>query len=131
MDNIWVWVGIFVIFDLALITFVIVSKSKRKFSGADRDIYTTHLNRIKRLGGRDSIMEADKLLYEIMEKKGYKGSLGDKLKKAGPAFSNVNDVWSAHKLRNRLAHELGAGVSAEEASRTLRKYERAYKDLGL
>jgi hypothetical protein len=129
--DIWIFVGIFVILDLALITFVVVSKSKRKFPAADRGVFEAHLNRIKKLGGRDAVMEADKLLYEIMEKKGYKGSLGDKLKKAGPAFSNVNDVWAAHKLRNRLAHELGVGVSSEEALSALKKYERAYKDLGL
>jgi len=80
---------------------------------------------------RHAVMEADKLLYEVLEQRGYKGTLGDKLKKAGPAFSNLNDVWSAHKLRNRLAHELGVGLSEKEAQTALGSFRRAYRDLGL
>ena len=129
--DIWLLVGIFVIVDLALLTFAVVSRSRRGFSAADKRIYQEHWRRIQTLDARQAVMEADKMLDEIMGKRGYKGTLGDKLKKAGPAFSSVNDVWSAHKLRNRLAHELGAKISLEEARLALKRFARAYKDMGM
>jgi len=129
--DIWLLVGIFVIVDLALLTFAVVSRSRRGFSETDKRIYQGHWSRIQSLDSRQAVMEADKMLDEIMGKRGYKGTLGEKLKKAGPAFSNVNDVWSAHKLRNRLAHELGAKISFEEGKTALRRFARAYKDMGL
>jgi uncharacterized protein YabN with tetrapyrrole methylase and pyrophosphatase domain len=129
--NIWILIGIFVILDLALITFVIVVRSSRKFSPLQKTKYLEHWRKIKSLEGKEAVMEADKLLDEILGKRGYAGSMADKLKKAGPAFTNVNDVWSVHKLRNRLAHELGAKISPEEAKSAIGKFERALKDLGL
>jgi len=129
--NIWLLVGIFVILDLSLLTFVIVSRSRKVFSESDKRKYREHWQRIQSLDGRQAVMEADMMLDEVLGKRGYKGTLGDKLKKAGPAFTNVNDVWLAHKLRNRLAHELNAKVSAVEARISLNSFGRAFKDLGL
>lgn len=129
--NIWILIGVFVILDLALVTFVVVSKSRRKFPPTLKARYLGHWRNIKGLEGKDAIMEADKLLDEVLGKLGYAGSMGDKLKKAGPAFTNINDVWFAHKTRNRLAHELGAKVSPDEARIVLSKFERALKDIGL
>src|SRR3989337_2006551 len=101
--DIWILVGIFVILDLALLTFVIVAKSRKGFSESEKRRYLEHWRKIQHLDGRHAVMEADKLLDELLSKKGYRGSLGEKLKKVGPAFTSVNDVWSAHKMRNRLA----------------------------
>jgi len=129
--NIWLLVGIFVILDLSLLTFVIVSRSRKSFSEADKKKYREHWQRIAALDGRQAVVEADMMLDELLGKKGYSGTMGEKLKKAGPAFTNVNDVWSAHKLRNRLVHELNMKVSAGEAKTALNHFARAFKDLGL
>lgn len=80
---------------------------------------------------RNSILEADKLLDFILGKLGYTGSLGDKLKKAQPLFSNINAVWAAHKLRNRLAHELEPVIGKEECKTALASFERALHDLNI
>ena len=56
---------------------------------------------------------------------GYQGSFADKLKKAGPRFQNLDALWSAHKLRNRIAHEVGIHVQPKEAERALRAFEGA------
>ncbi|OGJ66118.1 hypothetical protein A3A67_04475 [Candidatus Peribacteria bacterium RIFCSPLOWO2_01_FULL_51_18] len=77
------------------------------------------------------IVEADKVLDEALKLLGYSGSLGDKLKSAGPRFKHQSDLWSAHKLRNRLVHELNSVPKADEVSGALRIYERALKELGL
>lgn len=123
--------GIFVIVDLFMLTFIVVSKSRRGFNEAEKRKYVAIWAGIRKMDNRHAVMEADKLLYELLEKRGYKGSLGDKLKKAGPAFSNINDVWRAHKLRNRLAHELGVELREAEFAKALNDFKRAYRDLGL
>lgn len=75
------------------------------------------------------VMEGDKVLDLALTELGFTGTLGEKLKKAGPRFSDSNAVWRAHKLRNTLAHETGAHVSDGEAQSAMRAFERAINDL--
>jgi len=75
------------------------------------------------------VMEGDKVLDLALNELGFTGTLGEKLKKAGPRFSDSNAVWRAHKLRNTLAHETGAHVSDAEAQSAMRAFERALNDL--
>jgi hypothetical protein len=131
MNNIWYLLALFVILDLALVTFVVVSKSRRSFNPEKKKKYLSHWKAIPAMAPKESVIEADKLLDEILSYRGYKGTLGDKLGKAGPAFTNVQDVWHVHKMRNRLVHELGMKITKEEADSALKKFERAFKDLGL
>lgn len=77
------------------------------------------------------IIEADKILHTCLKMHGFTGSLGDALKKAGPRFTDENAVWHAHKLRNRIAHEINHQVSEEEALRAMNAFRRALKDLGM
>ena len=76
-------------------------------------------------------MTADKLLEKIMRRKGYKGTLGNMLKKGKNEFSDLNGVWFAHKIRNKLAHELEYKLSSKEAQRGLKQFYRAFQDLGV
>ncbi|EKD64900.1 MAG: hypothetical protein ACD_50C00256G0002 [uncultured bacterium] len=46
-------------------------------------------------------------------------------------FSDLNGVWFAHKLRNKIAHELDSRVSMGEAKRALAAFKRAFVDLGV
>lgn len=80
---------------------------------------------------KGSVLEADKLLDRALTLKGYSGNLGEKLKKANAVFSSVNDVWHAHKLRNRIAHELNVKISQNEARQTLSYFKKALQDLGI
>jgi hypothetical protein len=75
------------------------------------------------------IIEADKALDLALRLAGYSGSLGEKLKSAGARFSDLDAVWSAHKLRNRLAHEAHATVDAREADAAMRALKRGIEDL--
>lgn len=76
-----------------------------------------------------AVMEADKLLHLALEKKGYRGSMAEQLKSAGKLFSDLDNLWYAHKLRNRLAHELDFRVTTSEGQKTLGYFHRALKDL--
>ncbi len=77
------------------------------------------------------IVEADKVLDESLRLLGFAGTLGEKLKKAGPRFRDLDAVWKAHKLRNALVHELQRTPSETEVSSALRAFERGLRDLGM
>ena len=78
-----------------------------------------------------TIIDADKLLDKAMVEMGAPGkTMGDRLKKAGGRFTNLNSVWRAHKLRNAIAHESDIEVNYKQAFNALAIYKQALKDLG-
>ncbi|MEK9180541.1 MAG: hypothetical protein AAB897_03970 [Patescibacteria group bacterium] len=80
-----------------------------------------------------AIIEADNLLDEALKLAGLRGqTLGDKLKGATEAnLPNLEDIWEAHKLRNRIAHESQLRLNRDTAEKALVIYEQAFKDLGV
>ncbi len=78
---------------------------------------------------QQAVMDADKLLDYVLKCYGYEGNLGEKLKVAKGHFSDLNGVWSAHKLRNTVAHEL-VQLHKDDARRALRQFKQALNDLG-
>jgi len=76
-----------------------------------------------------AVMDADKLLDYSLKCYGYEGTLGEKLKMAKGRFSDLDGVWSAHKLRNTLAHEL-VELSKDDGRHALKQFKRALNDLG-
>ncbi len=77
-----------------------------------------------------AIIEADKLLDKALLEMGTPGkTMGDRLKKAGDYFTQVNSVWHAHKIRNQIAHEHGFKVEYLQAKRALASFKQALKDL--
>ncbi|MBQ3476133.1 hypothetical protein IJH26_01310 [Candidatus Saccharibacteria bacterium] len=78
-----------------------------------------------------TMIEADKLLDKALVEMGIPGkTMGDRLKKAGGRFENINSVWRAHKLRNVIAHESDANVTYKQVYNALQIYKQALKDLG-
>ncbi|MBR3248758.1 hypothetical protein IKF89_01880 [Candidatus Saccharibacteria bacterium] len=78
-----------------------------------------------------TIIEADKLLDKALVEMGVPGkTMGDRLKRSGDKFENLNAVWRAHKLRNAIAHEAGFEISYKQAFNALAIYKQALKDLG-
>ena len=78
-----------------------------------------------------TIINCDKLLDKAMVEMGIPGkTMGDRLKKAGGRFSNLNAVWRAHKLRNVIAHESDIDISYKQAMNAVSVYKQALKDLG-
>lgn len=63
---------------------------------------------------KNSLIEADKLLDFTLKQKKVKGeTLGERLKSAKSLFSkdDYNNIWTAHKLRNELVHEIDSKIS--------------------
>lgn len=78
-----------------------------------------------------AILKADKLLDHTLKKAGFTGTLGEKMKKAQSVFRDNNGIWAAHKLRNRIAHEIDVHVSPGQAQANLKHFKRALSDLGV
>jgi len=122
------------LFVLIVLYFVVVALWKRRGRLSSLDIkyikgYWSKIMAESEDNPVKAVLDADKLLDYALGKKGLTGSLGEKLKRGGHFFSDVNGVWSAHKLRNRIAHELSQ-ISDNEVSRGLNLYKKALKDLG-
>lgn len=77
------------------------------------------------------VLNADKLLDQALKERGVKGeSMGERMKNARDSWSNANAVWTAHKLRNQIAHEADVRVSYDDARRALASFKQALKDMG-
>ncbi len=120
------------VFLVALLYLVWSWKGRKKWSENDRRFYINSWKKIMETSEhRLQLMEADKLLDHMMGRRGYSGSLGEKLKRNSALFTDLNALWAAHKLRNRLAHEMNAKITAQEVARALRAFKNAFDDLGL
>ena len=79
----------------------------------------------------NAVIEGDKLLDKALHEIGVPGkTMGDRLKRSGDKFSNLDAVWKAHKLRNTVAHETDFDISYKQAATALLAYKQALKDLG-
>ena len=118
-------IGIIVVFLAVLAIGVVLRlKSSPKLSGASQRKLQAAWQHARSLQDpHRKILECDKVLDLLLSELGYQGSLGDKLRKAGKYIPSVQDVWNAHKLRNRIAHEPGTQVSAQEALGASRAFE--------
>lgn len=78
-----------------------------------------------------AVIAADSLVDEALKQRGIKGAtMGERLNTAAGLLRDINGVWSAHKLRNRVVHEPGTNLRSAEAQRCLRQFKKALKDLG-
>jgi hypothetical protein len=63
---------------------------------------------------------------------GFKGkTMGDRLKSGGNNFSDLNAIWSAHKLRNHIAHEVAIDIVPTQIKGAVEKLGQGIKDLGV
>ena len=86
---------------------------------------------IKESGRRLAIIEADVMLEEMLEEKGFIGdTLGEKLKNASPAhFRTVQAAWKGHLDRNKIAHEGSKfELSYAETKEALTHFERSFRE---
>lgn len=62
------------------------------------------------------ILNSDKLMDQALRGLRVRGlTMGERLKNSKNLKLNLNQVWQVHKLRNRVAHEVGFKVSRSDA----------------
>jgi len=77
-----------------------------------------------------ALMNADKLLDQALKERGFHGNtMGERMKSAQKAWTNANQIWTAHKLRNQIAHEYEVRVSLDMTRRALAAFKQALKDV--
>lgn len=81
---------------------------------------------------RLAVIEADKILDNLLKKNGYVGEdMGERLKQITPTqLSNIDEVWQAHRVRNRIVHESDFKLTHPHAKRAIEIYQKALEDLG-
>lgn len=82
---------------------------------------------------RLAILEADIMLNELLDVRGYKGeTMADKMKQVVRAdFNTIDDAWEAHKVRNKVAHEGSqTPLSEQEKNRVIGLYARVFREFG-
>ncbi len=133
MNYFLIFLFIFIVFDLIILFLVIKNRRKSKFSEKDLNFIKINWFRILDLSKTNpekSIMDADKLLDFALSKRGKEGTLAEKLKTSKNLFNDINSVWSAHKLRNKIAHEF-KDLKESETKFALKAFKGALTDLGV
>ncbi len=120
------------------ILFAVIALTKKGPRQLDVEKYRSKWLAIERQLTRDnvgsyslSVLEADKLLDQALKDRGISGeTMGARLKQLQKTWSNANSVWSAHKLRNQIAHESEVKINYDSARRALSSFKQALKDVG-
>lgn len=91
-----------------------------------------HLESFRDVEWKFAVIEADRMLNDILEKAGFVGEgLGEKLtlmNKNELVF--LDEVWEAHRLRNTIVHDDQYRIRRDEARRAVNYFEKALRELG-
>lgn len=82
---------------------------------------------------RSAIVDADKMLDEILKKVGYEGATMDqRLTNIHiDQFPSLEDAWRAHRVRKFLDEDLDYPLTKEVAERTFEVYRNIFRETGL
>lgn len=117
---------------LAVITFA----ARRLKKGLNQEYFTRKWKELQKgLNKADSwpmaVIQADSLLDEALRKRHFKGrTMGERLVAAQKALSDNDSVWYAHKLRNKIVHEVDVKLTQKDVKKALIGFRQALKDLG-
>ncbi len=80
-----------------------------------------------------AVVEADKILDDILRLAGYAGRDLDECLEQMPAnqFSNFEELKQAHKFSVRIVNEPGFVISLDEAKTIIGTYKKAFQELNL
>jgi hypothetical protein len=117
---------------LGLITFV----ARRPRKDLDRKYFQAKWRELQKGLSKSelwplAVISADNLLDEALRKRRFKGkTMGERLVSAQKTLSNNDGVWFAHKLRNKLVHEVEAKLTEREVKKALIEIRQALRDIG-
>jgi len=123
----WMQTRIDRIDDVILKSDVSKKRMEKSWEDVERHFFSGDDNGLK-----IAVIKADTLLDEALREAGIFGKdLGGRLKRITPAeLPGLENVWEAHKLRNRIAHETNFVLKRDLAERALTVYEEALTHLG-
>lgn len=92
---------------------------------------TGRMNAMREAEYKLAVIEADKLFDELLKRMAYKGKdMNERLQQiTQEQISNIDEIWTAHKIRNLLAHDPNYTLSFSEAQAVIQSYEDAFREL--
>lgn len=136
MNNLILTMFLFVVI-VGISLLIVITLTRRGGKVLDQEKYRSRWLSVTQGAGNNpstwqlAIIQADKLLDHALKERGIAGgTLGERLKNAGPYLSDIDAVWKAHKLRNLIAHEPDTRVTKRQASDALKIFKKALTDLG-
>ncbi len=83
-----------------------------------------HMDSAKEAEWKFAIIEADKLVDLMLQRAGFPGdTLGERLMNIQEGqIQTLEGLWQAHKVRNRLAHDVGYFLRYSEAKNAIEHY---------
>jgi len=123
---------------IGVVLFAVITFGKQRGGTLDVDKYRVRWMEIEQSVVRDNeasyhmaILNADKLVDQALRDRGYSGqTMAERLKATRGKLSHREDLWTAHKLRNRIAHEQDVRVNYNQMRRSLSAFKHTLKDLG-
>ena len=90
-----------------------------------------HINSTREAEWKFAVIEADKLVDELLRGAGFPGdTMGDILMNIQPGqLTTLQGLWEAHKIRNRLVHDINYFLRYTEAKRAVGLYEKTLREL--
>lgn len=137
MDNLGLLFLLVSVLLVAVVGVVFLALAMKRAPELDQSRYQAHWLEIEHSVKNDNpaswqlaIMNADKLLDQALRERRFSGkAMGERMKAAQSTWHNANHIWSAHKIRNQLAHETDARVTYDVTLRALAAYRQGLKDL--
>lgn len=141
MEYFGIFLVVLVFIALALLFFVSLKVPRQKKSNQisiSKEFVSNKWNEINLMmsqGGpanyKQAIFEADTLVDAVLRSKVPGETMGERLKKARNLFSKTtyNELWTAHKIRNKLAHEADFEGLSSEARLAVKNFEKALREL--
>lgn len=128
-------IAILIVGVMVIVAMMLTKKREHRF---DKEAYQTRFLKIENKLRKENtatytnaVMNGDNLLDKALTEMGVAGNtMGERMKRCGGKFSDVNAVWRAHKLRNAIAHEDDLEITYGQAVSALKIYKQALKDIG-
>lgn len=121
------------ILGIALLALIGKARKKKGLDSSDHELIRqkwVEIMQTAEVESKHAIIEAHKLLDHVLKKKGFEGTVAEKLKKAQEMIKNPEALWSVHKMRNKIAHEIDYTLQKDHAKKSLEHFKNALKDLG-
>lgn len=90
-----------------------------------------HMESAKEAEWKFALIEADKLADDVLRRVGFPGeTMGERLLNIQPGqLQSIQGLWQAHKVRNRIAHEMNYFLRYSEAKQAIEWYAQTLREL--
>ena len=103
---------------------------KEKFPENRKKFFLQKISEIKKFSDFEKrILSYDKILDQILKEKKYSWTMWEKMKKFWINFLNQNEIWFAHKMRNKIAHEINPKISEKDFLKAEKVFLREIRNI--